>query len=201
MIRPNLSILIPAAGASQRLGQAKQLVKYRNRALIQNTVHTALSTDPLEIIVVTGANATGVKNAIKDDEVRWIHNPDWSSGLGGSIALGATGVSLESTGLMILLCDQWRIEPQDLQHLVAKWRSSPGSIVVSEAGGLYTPPVIFPVACFKELKQLKGQQGARTVLNTHPELLLPVTLENAAYDLDTPAHLEMIEKNNRDQLR
>ena len=57
MSYPELSILIPAAGASQRLGQAKQLVRYKTGTLIQNTVDTANSIAPREIIVVTGANA------------------------------------------------------------------------------------------------------------------------------------------------
>ena len=65
MSYPQLSILIPAAGASQRLGQPKQLLRYRNKTLIQHAVETAHSITPREIIVVTGANAEAVKDAVQ----------------------------------------------------------------------------------------------------------------------------------------
>ena len=65
MNRLQLSILIPAAGASQRLGQAKQLVRHGTGTLIQNIVNTAIAINPLEVIVVTGANARAVTENIK----------------------------------------------------------------------------------------------------------------------------------------
>ncbi len=42
MNHPQLSILIPAAGASKRLGQTKQLVRYKSVSLIQNAVNIAM---------------------------------------------------------------------------------------------------------------------------------------------------------------
>ena len=90
---PSLSVLIPAAGTSERLGQAKQLLKHKGTTLIKNAVNTAYSLDPHEIIVITGANAEAVKNAVLQPPANWIHNPNWSSGMGGSIALGANAVS------------------------------------------------------------------------------------------------------------
>jgi len=135
MSHPELSILIPAAGASERLGQAKQLVKHKGMALIQNAVNTAFSLDPREIIVVTGANAEAVKNAVLQPPVNWIHNPNWSNGMGGSVALGATAISPESTGLMILLCDQWKIRVSDLQLLAETWQSDPERIGRQHATG------------------------------------------------------------------
>lgn len=194
MSHPELSILIPAAGASKRLGQAKQLVKYQAGTLIQNAVNAALSLAPHEIIVVTGAATQEVKDAVGDaldfPSIRWIHNPHWSTGMGGSIATGAGIVNPESRGLMILLCDQWRLRAADLQKLAKTWQAAPERIVVAEAGGRYMPPVIFPSACFKPLQELDGEQGARHLFKLYPELITSVTLENAAFDLDTQAHLD-----------
>ena len=50
MSNPQLSILIPAAGASKRLGQSKQLVQYKSTSLIQNAVNIASSIGPGEVI-------------------------------------------------------------------------------------------------------------------------------------------------------
>ena len=193
MNHPVFSILIPAAGASERLGQVKQLVQYQGKSLLQNAVDTAHSITPREIIVVTGANAKAVTDTLQQPVVRWIHNPHWSAGMGGSIALGAAAINPESTGLMIFLCDQWRIQAQDLQALVATWRSGPQRIVVAEAQGHYMPPVIFPASCFEQLRKLEGNRGARSLLEAHPDLITAVPLENAGFDLDTQSQLDELE--------
>ena len=172
------------------MGQAKQLVNFNGTSLIQNTVDTALSLDPREIIVVTGANAEAVKKAVPQAPVNWIHNPNWSNGMGGSIALGATAISPESTGLMILLCDQWKIQVSDLQLLAETWQSGPERIVCARAGRINMPPVIFPLSCFNELEELRGDKGARTIINNNSHLLDSIQIENAVIDLDTRTQLK-----------
>ena len=189
---PQLSILIPAAGVSRRLGQPKQLLRYRKKTLIQNAVETAHSITPREIIVVTGANAEAVKDAIQTVPVCWIHNPNWSAGMGGSIAAGAASINPESRGVMILLCDQWRLQTSDLQDLAEKWQSDPKRIVCAEVEGQLMPPVIFPASCFGNLQALHGNSGARNILKNHPELLTAVPSKNAAYDMDTPNQLKQL---------
>ena len=190
---PELSILIPAAGASERLGQAKQLVTHKGHTLIQNAVNTAHSINPDEIIIVTGANAKAVKNAVKYPGARWIHNSHWSTGMGSSIALGAEAISTKSAGLMILLCDQWRIQTHDLHQLVEKWHSDPQRIVTAKVQDHFTPPVIFPVGCFDLLRRLEGRQGARSILKAHPGLVSSVEMPNASFDLDTRDQLHQLD--------
>jgi len=189
MGHPKLSILIPAAGTSERLGHAKQLVKLGGTALIQNAVNIAQSIGPYEILVVTGANAKAVKDAVPHPPVRWVHNPDWLSGMGGSIALGAAETCPESTGLMVLLCDQWRVQEKDLRTLAETWQTDPGRIVCAHSNGINMPPVIFPSGCLDGLRKLKGHQGARNLLKEHADLLIPVSIKNATFDLDTPTQL------------
>ena len=190
---PSLSVLIPAAGTSERLGHAKQLVKYKGTTLIQNAVNTASSLDPHEIIVITGANAKAVKDAVLQPPVNWIHNPNWSNGMGGSIALGAAAVSPKSAGLMILLCDQWKIQVSDLQLLAETWQSDPERIVCASAEGINMPPVIFPLSCFNELKELRGDKGARTIIGNNSHLLDSIQIESAVIDLDTQTQLKNLE--------
>ena len=187
------SVLIPAAGASTRLGQAKQLLRRGAVSLIQSAIDTAASCDPLEIIVVTGAYASGVRAAARDAPVRWVHNERWRDGMGVSIATGAAAIDPGSSGVLILLCDQWRIGAGDLHTLVSTWYSVPGRVVAAQAGGHYTPPVLFPSDWFDKLRSLDGDRGARSLLASRPGLVTPVPLDNAAFDLDTPAHLELFE--------
>jgi CTP:molybdopterin cytidylyltransferase MocA len=178
------------------LGQAKQLLRYRTGTLIQNAINHAKSIAPVEIIVVTGAHANEVQAAAQDTPVRWVRNPRWADGLGGSIATGAEHISSDSSAVLILLCDQWRIQDEDLQALVSTWHSAPQRIVTALAGGCYVPPVIFPSTCFSQLRALKGDRGARSLLHSHPGLVTAVPLENAGFDLDSAAHLDLLNSHN-----
>ncbi len=200
MNAPALSVLIPAAGASRRLGQPKQLLHYRGETLIQRAIRLAASLAPLEIIVVTGAHREAVAAALDlarstappAGHVLEVHNPDWGSGLGTSIATGAAAVGAAARGLLVMLCDQWRIEARDLERLLRTWRSDSSRIVCAQAPGHRGPPVIFPASCLAELCQLQGDRGAHAVLAAHNSLTSAVAIDAAATDLDTQADLEAL---------
>ena len=172
----------------------KQLVPYGTGALIQHAVDIAASIAPAEILAVTGAGAAKVRKAARHASLRWVHNPRWPDGLGSTIAAGAASIHPDTDGLLILLCDQWRLCPQDLQKLAAAWHASPGRIAVAKAGGTLMPPVIFPSPCFERLRALDGGEGARSLFAAYPGMITPVALENARFDLDTPAHLASFER-------
>ena len=190
----SLSILIPAAGDSSRLGQAKQLVEFADKPLLQHTIDTALSISPFEVITIIGAQSERIRNAIDARQVKWLVNPDWRKGLGGTIAVGAKSVDPACTGVLVILCDQWRIERSDLLDLVAAWQSEPDAIVTASRDDQTMPPVIFPSDCLEQLAQLSGQRGAQTLLKAQPERVRMVAMKNAAFDLDYPHQLPDLNK-------
>ena len=189
---PRLSVVILAAGASQRLGQPKQLVQYRGKSLIQRAIQSAESLSPHEILVITGADSQAVQAEVEHTNAGCVYNPDWSNGMGTSIAKGAQSVDDKSQGVMVLLCDQWRILPEDLQLLVEKWCSAPGQIICSATKDRCGPPVIFPASCLTELSALTGSHGAHSIIDRHRDLVSRVTIKNAAFDLDTPLQLKAL---------
>lgn len=189
MDSPSLSVLIPAAGASTRLGQAKQLVNYQGKPLLQHIVDVVSAINPVEIIIVTGANAEMVRESVQHPLLCWIHNSQWAEGLGGSIAIGAQAVNSRSSGLMIMLCDQYRITATDLQELVETWRTNQDRIVAAETGGHCMPPLVFPPDMFNAVEHLAGQRGAHKLLEQHPTRVIAVPIDNAAFDLDEPEQL------------
>lgn len=186
----SLSILIPAAGASQRLGQPKQLVQYQGKSLIQRAIENAEVLTSLEIIVVTGAHADSIESLVQNTSARSVYNPDWSAGMGGSIATGADAVDENTSGVLIVLCDQWGIQAQDLQLLAQTWLADTDRIVCAEAEGHLGPPVIFPSSCLAKLRALNGDLGARSIIEKKLDSVFPVPMQNAALDLDTPNQLD-----------
>jgi len=196
MNHSQLSILIPAAGASKRLGQTKQLVQYKSVTLIQNAVNIASSINPCEVIVITGYEASAVKNAVEHTPVHWVHNSNWSDGMGSSIAAGAAAISHTSCAVMILLCDQWRLQTSDLRLMAETWQSNRERIICARANKQNMPPVIFPISFLGQLQALEGENGARDLLGGKSGMLIPVSLKNASFDLDTTAGLNRLKSYN-----
>ena len=194
MKHPSLSVVIPAAGSSVRLGQPKQLVEHNGMPLICKAVENALSLSPAEVIVVTGAYTDAVEAATRHSAARCVYHSNWAQGMGGSIAAGVAAINPDSAGLLILLCDQWRVQTTDLQTLAKTWQSDPTRIIAATTEGSLMPPAIFPARCFDELQQLGGDHGARSVINAHARLVTAVPVSNAAFDLDTKTQLEALQK-------
>jgi molybdenum cofactor cytidylyltransferase len=97
---------------------------------------------------------------------------------------------------MILLCDQWRLEASDLRLMAETWHSNPDRIICAQANRQNMPPVIFPTDFLGQLQTLEGENGARDILRSNPELLFPVPLKNALFDLDTAAGLSQLKSYN-----
>ncbi|MBK9490249.1 MAG: NTP transferase domain-containing protein [Haliscomenobacter sp.] len=87
---PNQAIgmIILAAGASTRMGQPKQLLQIEGESLLQRAVRIALSTPYRPVVVVLGANREQIEPSLQGLEVLRVDNPDWATGMGGSIATG-----------------------------------------------------------------------------------------------------------------
>ena len=58
-------------------------------------------------------------------------------------------------------------------------------------------PAIFPRICFSELTELRGDTGARMVLERNSYRLVRVPMSNAAIDLDTPEDLAALTERFR----
>ena len=97
---------------------------------------------------------------------------------------------------MITVCDQWLVECDDLQRLIAAWLSDISRIVVAEwkEGNAIVsgPPTIFPRSVIPELKYLIENRGARQVIDRNMEIVEFVEMQNAAHDLDRPEDLDLI---------
>jgi molybdenum cofactor cytidylyltransferase len=187
-----LLLAVLAAGASQRLGQPKQLVVLDGEPLLRRQCRVALEADIGPVAVILGCRATDCAATIADLPIARHINQSWSDGLGMSIRRAAdAAVAIDASGLLLLHVDQYRLTAADLRSLHAAWIESQGSIAcVAVHGADFGPPVIFPRRCFADLLQLDGDSGARRVLAALPaDELQRVVIPNAIHDLDLPAEL------------
>ena len=194
--QPLLAAILLAAGPSSRLGKAKQLVRLGEECLVRRSARLLLGLDPESIVVVTGFEADRINAELQDLPLRTTHNLEWEQGMGGSIACGAKSIPRGIDGILIMACDQWRLDQEDLRRLYSAWKTDISRIAVAawKEGRAFIsgPPVIFPGPLIHELRFINKSRGARQVIDRHMEIVEFVKMSNAAFDLDRPEDLEQL---------
>ena len=184
-----LHAIVLAAGASTRFGSAKQLVRIGERPLLSLVAGRAAEVVGHALIVVLGARAAELAPLLKHSPASVVINREWSEGLASSIRAGIARLPASCDGVMLVLADQARVTVEDLRRLAGAWRRQPLCVAAARYGATVGVPAIFPRHLFGELRELRGDTGARALLKRHADRLTKVTMASAAFDLDTPDDL------------
>lgn len=185
----SLHILVLAAGASTRLGQPKQLVQVGGRPVLHRVVSNCVAVAGSAVTVVVGAHASELTRLLGHSPASMVVNRQWEEGMASSIRRGLAALPTTCEALMIVLGDQVALTADDLKRLVSAWKGEEGVIAAAVYEHHTGVPAIFPRFCFSELAQLRGEQGARIILERNSFRLARVPMPNAAVDLDTPEDL------------
>ncbi len=188
-----LHAILLAAGGSSRLGRSKQLLEFRGESLVRRAARLLSGVTP-SVSVVTGARAGEVGEAMNGLDVGLRHNVRWREGMGGSIALATRDFAPGTRAALIMLCDQYLLEADDLDVLVHAWRDQPARITAARWADSFGPPVIFPGRFFTHLGRLRGDMGARQLLVQQRANVHYVDLPHAAADVDDAADLERLRR-------
>ena len=189
----SLFAIVLAAGASTRFGSPKQLVRIAGRPLLHTAVTRASEVVGSALIVVLGAGAAELGALLKHSPGSIVVNQEWREGLGSSIRAGVARLPPTCSGVLLLLADQPQVTADDLRRLAGTWRRQPHYIAAALYAGACGVPAIFPRSLFRELAQLRGDQGARMLLRRNVDRLVRVPMPGAELDIDTPEDLLAVE--------
>lgn len=184
-----LHVLVLAAGASTRLGQPKQLVKLGGRPALHIVVSNAVAVAGHAVTVVIGAHAREMTHLLAHSPASVIVNRHWEEGMASSLRFGVAALPPACEAVLVVLGDQVGVNSDDLKRLASAWRGEESMIAASVYDQHVGVPAIFPRLCFPELMELRGDSGARLILERNSYRLVRVPMANAAIDLDTPADL------------
>lgn len=161
--------IVLAAGSSTRLGTSKQDIVFEGETLIQRAERMARAVAD-EVVVITPQL-----------------NPDAAEGIASSIRVGVR-MAGENSRILIMLCDQPLITMEHLRALVA----IDAPIVATGYSGIAGVPAVFAPEFAAELLALRGDRGARAVIEAHRDVVRVVPFENAAVDIDTTDDLRKL---------
>jgi len=184
--------LILAAGASTRLGQPKQLVRLEGETLLVRSVRVAREAGCAPIVVVLGAFEDLIRSQCNLEDVQVILNPEWSEGMGTSLACGVGAFEEDQSveGVVIMTCDMPAVTADHLRLL-----ASSGDVTASSYANRKGVPAYFPSSLFSRLIELKGDAGAREILRSANA----VPLTNGELDIDTIVDLARAQRQSLDR--
>jgi molybdenum cofactor cytidylyltransferase len=191
----NIGAIILAAGGSSRLGQSKQLLRFRNQTLLRRTVDAATTGGCSPVTVVIGAERHRILAELTETKEILIENQTWQRGIGNSIRSGLRGLlqAYPNTEAIILLaCDQPLVDASVVAGLSAKHVETKKPIVASSYAQTLGVPALFARKYFDELFVLDGDAGAKQVILNHRNDVTEYPFPDGAIDIDSEDDYEQL---------
>ena len=188
-MEPSVPLVILAAGASTRMGEAKQLLKIEGELLLHRIVRIGQEAEFAPLIVVTGARQEAISAHLDDLPVQQAYNPDWETGMGSSVSTGlAVALELmpEAPAIGFVLTDQPYVSTALLRGMKARLLDTEAAGIAATYQQTLGVPAIFRAALYPQLRQLKGQKGAKPLLRKYADELIAYPFPQGHIDLDTP---------------
>jgi CTP:molybdopterin cytidylyltransferase MocA len=180
-----------AAGNGSRLGQPKALVELAGSTLAERGVALLGDGGADPVIVVTGAVPVEIPGVVA------VHNPDWESGMGSSLATGLLALDHgDADAAVIALADQPLVGAEAVRRLIGAFRSGAGVAVAAYDGKPRNPVLIAREHWPAVLELADGDTGARPFLRAHPELVVLIECGDTGRpdDVDTPEDLARVRR-------
>jgi molybdenum cofactor cytidylyltransferase len=175
--------VLPAAGASRRMGRPKLLLPFRDGTVVGSLVQALREGGVSEIVLVTAPDDEALRAWAAEAAVRTVVNPDPGRGMLSSIR---EGIAWAPKYQQIVVC------PADLPAL----RASTVAAVLREAGqhlltvasyrGRRGHPLVIAPSLIAEIGTLDLSVGLRELLDRHPVHVVEVDDPGAVRDVDTP---------------
>ncbi|MBK9034260.1 MAG: NTP transferase domain-containing protein [Myxococcales bacterium] len=193
---PRVAAIVLAAGRGTRMGGGKLTALLDGEPLIRRTVAAVQASAARPVVVVTGADADGVRAALAGLDVTFAHNPDFADGLSTSLRVGVAAVAAtDADAALVCLGDMPRVTAAHLDALIAAAAAAPArSIIIPTCARKRGNPILWARRHFADMMTLTGDVGARALIDRDPDRVQLVELDDPAIllDVDTPAALAAV---------
>jgi CTP:molybdopterin cytidylyltransferase MocA len=190
------SAIVLAAGGGSRFGGGKLLARLGEQPIVEAVLDNLRDAPVDEVIVVVGADAERVREVCERYGVRTVANEEWERGQSTSVLTGLRACDGEARAAVVLLGDQPLVGARAVERLVAAFAGG-AKVAVATYGGRRRNPVLFSREVWPLLEaELTGDEGARSVLRRHPELVVEVPCEGVGdpADVDRREDLKRLEE-------
>ena len=188
--------VVLAAGAATRFGSAKQLAPLDDRPLLQHPLDALATAGIDDVVVVLGAEAAAIEEAIAWRAERRRVNPRPEEGLASSLRVGLDAAAEDpaADAVLVVLGDQPSVRPEVLRAVIDAAGETDLPIVRPRYAADGAPnPVLVRRKAWALARGLDGDRGLGPLIARHPDLVHELPVEGAIPDVDTPADLAALE--------
>jgi len=194
--RPVGGVIVLAAGRSIRFGSDKRAHRLVDgRTLLEHSLALYASAFTETLLVLRPDDSDPRRHPGVSDHTQVVYAADAHLGMGHSIAAAAAAIGAWDY-VFIALADMAWVRPDTLARLRSRMergltRAKSSPIVVPVHGGRPGHPVGFAACHLPALRELRGDSGARRLLQTAGDQVLEVSVDDPGIfrDVDTPADL------------
>jgi molybdenum cofactor cytidylyltransferase len=171
----------------------KQMLEAGGKPLLAWTLEAALKSELAEVILVLGYEAERIQAALgplaMHPRLKIVENARYREGMASSLQTGLQEVKNRFPSVMFLLGDQPLLGAETINLLLARFREADKGICVPVWGRRRGNPVIFARRYYDEVLAVRGDRGAREIIDAHPRDILPVAINDPRcfLDLDSAA--------------
>jgi molybdenum cofactor cytidylyltransferase len=192
--------ILPAAGASRRMGRPKLLLPFRGRPMVAGVVDALRGGGVREIVLVTApqdeelriwARTAGIAVAVNPDPERGMLSSirEGIAALGGAAALAECGETL-----LVSPADLPNLDAGTVVTLLAGMAETGARLAVPVFRGKRGHPLAIASLLIPEIDILDPDIGLKQLRDRHAAELLEVAVEDrgAVQDVDTPEDYESL---------
>ena len=197
------AVLMIAAGESKRMGSPKQLLVVEGETIINRMIHIVKKAVNFPTYVILGAFAETIQAQFPNLEINIVNNTHWQEGMASSIRLGLNTAKAQIPALdcvMVVLCDQPYITESTITALLQLQKEKDTPMAAAYYDDVMGTPALFHSSIFNELLSLKGDMGAKRIIQSRPEEVAKLHFEKGLLDIDTKEDYQALLKeiNNND---
>jgi molybdenum cofactor cytidylyltransferase len=182
-----ISAILLGAGESKRMRVDKLSLPWGRKTVLEHCFETLWRSKVEEVTIVLGVRNKEIKNLFKGPRVKIIVNPHSEKGMSTSIRKGLQTIHSGSHGILIALGDQPFLKTRTINALIRAFDKGKKGIIIPSFRGRMGHPVIFHRKYKKELLNLIGDVGGRSIIERHPQDVRRVSIksEGVVKDIDT----------------
>jgi len=184
-----IAAIVLAAGTSSRMGKPKQTLPVSGKPMLERVIDVYRNSNVDAVFVVLGANAAYVRRGVRFHKEKVVMNPLYKKGMSGSLRLGLRAAKREADAVIVALGDQPFLSSGTVNRMIEVYSKTKAPVVVPVYRGVRGNPVLFDSSLFPEIMQIRGDKGAKSVVQRHQDGLKEVAVEDRGIlvDIDTPS--------------
>ena len=185
--------ILPAAGASRRMGRPKLLLPFRGRPLIAAVVDALRDGGVETIVLVTAPEDEDLRAWARQVGVDVAVNPDPDRGMLSSIQEGLAALPRDQI-LLVSPADLPRLRAGSVAELLRRMVDARAPLAVPVHQGKRGHPLAIAPALIPEIFTLDPRIGLKQLRDRHAAGLLEVAVDDpgVVMDVDTPEDYERL---------